>query len=74
MARLLSSKQIIQILCVHFGFHVVHQRGSHIKLQKHSEGKTITTIVPNYTEVAIGTLHGILKLAGVERKEFFIYA
>ena len=74
MAQFLAGKTIIKILCVNFGFHIVHQKGSHIKLQKKIIDRTITTIVPNHTEVAIGTLYGILKLAEVDKKEFFVYS
>lgn len=73
MAQLLSSKVIIKILCANFGFHIVHQKGSYIKLQKKIIDRTVTTIVPNHTEVAVGTLYGILKLAEVDKKEFFDY-
>ena len=71
MAKPLTSKKIIKIFCKNFGFYFVHQRGSHIKLQKTVSGRKITTIVPNHKEVAVGTLKGVLKLAEVDEQEFW---
>jgi len=71
MAKLLSSKKIIKILCKYFNFYFVHQKGSHIKLQKISGRRKITTIVPAHKEVAIGTLKGVLKLAKIDEKTFW---
>lgn len=36
-------------------------------------GKSIGTVVPNHKELKIGTLRGILELAGVEEIEFSKY-
>lgn len=69
--KLLSSREVVKILCRDFGFQVIHQRGSHIKLQKRIFGEVITTIVPNHKEIARGTLGGILKLAQITKEEFF---
>ena len=52
-----------------FGFSVVSQKGSHIKLRK--EGAVIkTVIVPNHYEVAKGTLQSIIEQAGITLEEF----
>ena len=48
------------------GFSVVRQRGSHIVLRKGSSG----CVVPDHSELKIGTLSGILKQAGVSVSEF----
>jgi len=41
-----------------------------VKLRRMREGKIITTIVPLHKELALGTLRGILELAGIEPDEF----
>jgi len=52
-----------------FGFKVISQKGSHIKLRK--EGSPVkTVIVPNHYEVAKGTLQSILEQAGITLDEF----
>ena len=52
-----------------FGFGVVSQKGSHIKLRR--DGSTTkTVIVPNHYEVARGTLQSILEQAGITLEEF----
>jgi predicted RNA binding protein YcfA (HicA-like mRNA interferase family) len=52
-----------------FGFIVISQKGSHIKLRK--DGLIVrTVIVPNHYEVAKGTLQSILEQAGITLEEF----
>ncbi|MGI6451219.1 MAG: type II toxin-antitoxin system HicA family toxin [Desulfitobacteriia bacterium] len=52
-----------------FGFKVISQKGSHIKLRK--EGSIVkTVIVPNHYEIAKGTLQSILEQAGITLEEF----
>ncbi len=63
----LSGKKVIEILKKKFGFQVVAQKGSHIKLKK----ENIITIVPNHKELAFGTFRGILKLAHISEKDFW---
>lgn len=48
------------------GFQLKSQKGSHLKL-RHLDGRTV--IVPNYSEVALGTLRSILKQAGLGPEE-----
>ena len=50
------------------GFIVVSQRGSHIKLKNAQTGRV--AIVPNYSEIASGTLHSILLQAALSRERF----
>lgn len=71
MAKAVSGKAAIKILTKHYGFFVISQRGSHIKLQKVVNGSTVTTVVPNHKELARGTLRGILRLAKVLEKDFW---
>ena len=70
MARTVSGQEAVKILVKFFGFQIVGQKGSHIKLKKLSSAGTITTIVPNHKELAHGTLKGVLKLAKVGEEDF----
>ncbi|MDP2690891.1 MAG: type II toxin-antitoxin system HicA family toxin [bacterium] len=72
MPKPLSGKKVVKILCHDFGFSVVSQKGSHIKLQKLEDHHTITTIVPNHKELAMGTLFGVLNLAHIDKKDFLL--
>ncbi len=63
----LSAKKIIAILVKGYGFRIISQRGSHIKLRKFDR----TTIVPNHKEVAFGTVRSILRLARIDEKDFW---
>lgn len=67
---MLSGQEVVRILTRHFGFFFISQKGSHIKLQKQTEGRTVTTIVPDHKELARGTLRGILRLAEISEDEF----
>ncbi|MGO9116743.1 MAG: type II toxin-antitoxin system HicA family toxin [Desulfomonilaceae bacterium] len=51
------------------GFVKIRQRGSHVVLKKMSEDK-VGCVVPLHRELAIGTLRGILKQAGVTLLDF----
>ena len=54
-----------------FGFRIISQKGSHIKLRK--DGAIVkTVIVPNHYEVARGTLQSILEQAGITLEEFLM--
>jgi len=72
MPKVFSSKKVISILRKDFGFSVVSQKGSHIKLRKISRNRKITTIVPLHKELAPGTLRGVLELAEIELREFLM--
>jgi predicted RNA binding protein YcfA (HicA-like mRNA interferase family) len=71
MAKTLSGKFVLKILCRVFGFYFVSQSGSHVKIRKIISGRTVTTIVPLHRELARGTLHGILELAEVDEEVFW---
>ncbi len=66
MAKPLSAKIVIKVLCKEFGFFFVSQKGSHVKLRK----KAIITVVPLHKELSPGTLKGVLKLAEVDEQDF----
>ena len=52
------------------GFRRVHQRGSHVVLRKDMPGGSMGCVVPLHRVLAVGTLRGILKQAGVTAGEF----
>ena len=66
----ISGEKCVKILCKHFDFIQVRQRGSHIVLKKTLNEQSIGTVVPNHKELKIGPLKGILKLAQIDEKEF----
>jgi predicted RNA binding protein YcfA (HicA-like mRNA interferase family) len=74
MSKTFSGKQIVKVLEKYFDFKVVSQKESHVKVVKEIKNKVITTIVPLHKEIAEGTLHGILKLTEIEKKDFLKYA
>ena len=70
MAKTYSGQQIIRILVREFGFVVVSQKGSHVKLKQWGSKGDSITIVPLHREVARGTLRGILELAPIDYQSF----
>ena len=69
MARLIRGREVLRAL-QRAGFTRVSQRGSHIKLKKRTAQGELVVIVPNYREVAEGTLDSILQMAQMTREEF----
>ncbi len=66
MSKTFSGKEITRALR-RIGFIVDHQRGSHIFL--HNLEKNISVVVPNHNKIKKGTLHNILKKAGITIEE-----
>ena len=66
MSKTFSGKDVIKALH-RMGFVVDHQRGSHIFL--HNLDRNISVIVPNHKELRKGTLHSIIKKAGLSLDE-----
>jgi len=66
-----SGKDIVKVLRK-YGFSIVSQKGSHIKLKKTvSSGFSYTVIVPNHKIIKKGTLrNGILKPINLTVEEF----
>ncbi len=62
--------ECVKILCNKFGFMVKRQTGSHIILIKQTPQGKVGTVVPNHSELKLGTLKGILELAKVAEEEF----
>ncbi len=71
MPKAFSGKEVVKILCRDFGFFLVSQKGSHVKLRRKRSNRVITTIVPLHRELALGTLKGVLELAEIDSQEFY---
>jgi predicted RNA binding protein YcfA (HicA-like mRNA interferase family) len=52
------------------GFVALSQRGSHVKFVKRDGDHTLTTIVPQHAEIAVGTLRSILRQANLSIEQF----
>jgi predicted RNA binding protein YcfA (HicA-like mRNA interferase family) len=52
------------------GFTEYSQKGSHIKFIKQTDSGTLTVIVPQHREIAIGTSRSILRQAALSADEF----
>ncbi len=64
-----SGREVVKALG-RAGFDVVRQRGSHVKMRKVIAERPITLTVPLRDPLKRGTLHGILKEAGLSVEEF----
>jgi predicted RNA binding protein YcfA (HicA-like mRNA interferase family) len=67
--RRVSGREAISAL-EKLGFEQVRQRGSHMVLKKQMPEGAVGCVVPLHRELAIGTLRGILRQAGVTSEEF----
>jgi predicted RNA binding protein YcfA (HicA-like mRNA interferase family) len=67
--RRVSGKETIAAL-ERLGFVQVRQRGGHVVLRKKGARGDVGCVVPLNRELAVGTLHNILKLAQVTEEEF----
>ena len=67
--RRVSGEEAVRAL-QHLGFVRIRQRGSHVILKKQTPEGAVGCVVPLHRELAIGTLHGILKMAGIDPDEF----
>ena len=52
------------------GFSEVGQEGSHVKFAKETAEGVRTAVVPRHREIAVGTLHSILRQAGISTTEW----
>jgi len=48
----------------------VRLRGSHVVMQRRTEGGTVTVPIPDHAELKIGTLLSIIRQSGVARAAF----
>ena len=67
--RRVSGREAVRAL-ERLGFEQVRQRGSHIVLKKQTPEGAVGCVVPMHRELAVGTLRGILRQAGVTPDEF----
>jgi len=65
----MSGKEAVSIL-KKFGFREIRQKGSHIILKRTTSEGEIGCVIPLHSELAIGTLRGILRQAKVDVEEF----
>lgn len=72
LPRDLSGGELVQCLCRHWQYSIVHQQGSHIILQTDVPSHQRLP-VPNHDCLRIGTLNAILRLVsshkGVSRED-----
>ena len=71
--RKVSGEKAVKILCNKLGFFISGRTGSHVRLSKETPEGKVGTVVPIHSELKIGTLKGILKLAKVDEEEFKKY-
>jgi predicted RNA binding protein YcfA (HicA-like mRNA interferase family) len=67
--RRVSGKDTIRVL-EGLGFVQLRQRGSHVILRKETAAGAIGCVVPLHSELALGTLRGILRQANISPDEF----
>jgi len=67
--RRVSGRETVHTL-EKLGFEQMRQRGSHVVLKKQTPAGEVGCVVPLHRELAIGTLRGILRQAGVTPAEF----
>ena len=60
MPRDMSGDELIHLLRRHFGYQVVRQRGSHMRLVSNARGTQHHVSVPRHSALKIGTLHSVL--------------
>ena len=65
----LSGRKVIRVL-ERLGFVQVCQRGSHVVMKRSTTEGSVGCVVPLHDEVALGTLHSILKQARVTADDF----
>jgi predicted RNA binding protein YcfA (HicA-like mRNA interferase family) len=65
-----SGEEVVKVLCNHFGFRVSGKSGSHVRLSKITASGKVGTVVPLHSELKIGTLKGVLKLAKIDPEDF----
>lgn len=66
---MLSGKEAFKILAL-YGFDIVRQKGSHIIMQMKTEFSTVTILVPNHSELKIGTSNSIIRQSGLSKDLF----
>ncbi len=67
--RRVSGNETIKAL-ERLGFVQVRQRGSHVILKKTEDSGSIGCVAPLHKELALGTIRGIIRQAGVSVDDF----
>lgn len=65
----ISGKEAIKRLQKKHNFEIARQRGSHVVLTAHKNGKKYTTVVPLHKELKVGTRRSIARLADIPEKD-----
>jgi predicted RNA binding protein YcfA (HicA-like mRNA interferase family) len=52
------------------GFNEVRRRGSHVVMQRRTKEGSVTVLVPDHAELALGTLLAIIRQSGIARSVF----
>ncbi len=66
----ISGKELVKKL-MKFGFLIVRQKGSHIRIEKNMLGDLIKITVPNHSNIKKGTLKKIIKESKLSKEELF---
>ncbi len=61
---IISGNELVRALAK-FGYAVVRQKGSHVRLRHPTDTKKLPVTVPLHDEIAFGTLRRILRDAGI---------
>ncbi|MGH9742199.1 MAG: type II toxin-antitoxin system HicA family toxin [Candidatus Acidiferrum sp.] len=67
----LSGEQLIRVLRK-FGYEIVRQKGSHVRLRNESNTERLPVTVPLHNELARGTLKNILGDSGISVDELIL--
>jgi predicted RNA binding protein YcfA (HicA-like mRNA interferase family) len=67
-----SGKEVIRVL-ERFGYVVVRQKGSHVRLRRASDPQKMPVTVPMHDELAFGTLKKILQDAKVSVEQLISF-
>ncbi|MEK6953932.1 MAG: type II toxin-antitoxin system HicA family toxin [Candidatus Micrarchaeota archaeon] len=66
---IISGVELIKALSK-IGFAQVRQKGSHVTVKKHAEGKLLIATIPLHPALDTGTLLGILRKLQISREDF----
>ena len=64
----ISGEDLIRVL-QKFGYEIVRQKGSHVRLRNESQRQSLPVTVPLHKEIARGTLKSILADASISVEE-----
>ena len=62
LPRDVSGDELVSLLCRHYDYRVVRQKGSHMRLLSTVKGAEHRLSVPRHSQIKVGTLHTILSL------------